>query len=84
MAVTILSSPRAVEMSVYVVRAFVQLRELLNSNKELARQFAQLEVRFDKRLTDHDQAIAAILSAIRGLTNPPMPKPRGFGFTAKL
>jgi hypothetical protein len=36
MAATILNSPRAVEMSVYVVRAFVQLRELLSSNKELA------------------------------------------------
>jgi hypothetical protein len=52
-------------MSVYVVRAFVQLRELLNSNKELARQFAQLEARLNKKLADHDQAIAAILSAIR-------------------
>jgi hypothetical protein len=84
MAATILSSPRAVEMSVYVVRAFVQLRELLNSNKELARQFAQLEARLNKKLADHDQAIAAILSAIRELMNPPVPKRRGIGFTAKL
>jgi hypothetical protein len=43
MAATILSSPRAIEMSVYVVRAFVQLREMLASNRELARRFAQLE-----------------------------------------
>ncbi len=41
MAATVLNSPRAVEMSVYVVRAFVQLRELLSSNKELARRFAR-------------------------------------------
>jgi hypothetical protein len=40
MAATILNSPRAVEMSVFVVRAFVQLREMLASNKELARRFA--------------------------------------------
>src|SRR5579871_2981472 len=69
-AATILNSPRAVEMSVYVVRAFVQLRELLGSNRELARRFAQLEARLDKKLTDHDAAITAILSAIRELMNP--------------
>ncbi len=45
MAATVLNSPRAIEMSVYVVRAFVQLRETLASNKELARRFAQLETR---------------------------------------
>jgi hypothetical protein len=59
MAATILNSTRAVEMSVYVVRAFVQLREMLASNKELARRFAQLETRLDKKLTVHDEAIAA-------------------------
>jgi hypothetical protein len=84
-AANVLNSPRAVEMGIYVVRAFVQLRELLNSNKELARQFAQLEARLNKKLADHDQAIAAILSAIRELMNPqPAPKGRGIGFTAKL
>jgi hypothetical protein len=67
MAATILNSTRAVEMSVYVVRAFVKLRDLLSSNRELARRFAQLETRLDKKLTEHDEAIAAILSAIRQL-----------------
>jgi hypothetical protein len=84
MAATILNSPRAVEMSVYVVRAFVQLRELLSSNKELARRFAQLEARLDKKLAEHDDAIAAILSAIRELMNPPVPKRRPIGFTADI
>jgi ATP-dependent Clp protease ATP-binding subunit ClpA len=84
MAATILNSPRAVEMSVYVVRAFVQLREMLASNKELARRFAQLETRLDKKLTTHDEAIAAILSAIRQLMHPPVPKRRPIGFTADL
>jgi hypothetical protein len=74
---TILNSPRAVEMSVYVIRAFVQLRELVRSKKELARQFANLETRLNKKLADHDDAIAAILSAIRQLMNPPAPKRRG-------
>jgi hypothetical protein len=84
MTATVLNSPRAVEMSVYVVRAFVKLREMLASNKELARRFAQLETRLDKKLTDHDEAIAAILSAIRQLMHPPTPKRRPIGFTADL
>jgi len=84
MAATILNSPRAVEMSVYVVRAFVQLRELLSSNKELARRFAQLEARLNKKLATHDAAITAILCAIRELMNPTPPKRRSIGFTADL
>jgi ORF6N domain len=84
MAATILNSPRAVEMSVYVVRAFVQLREMLASSRELARRFAQLETRLDKKLTIHDEAIAAILAAIRQLMHPPVPKRRPIGFTADL
>lgn len=84
MAATILNSPRAVDMSVYVVRAFVHLRELLSSNRELARRFAELEARLDKRLAQHDQAIAAILSAIRQLMNAPHPRKRPIGFTADL
>jgi ATP-dependent Clp protease ATP-binding subunit ClpA len=71
-------------MSVYVVRAFVHLRELLSSNRELARRFAQLETRLDKKVTEHDLAIAAILSAIRELMHPPVPKRRPIGFTADL
>jgi hypothetical protein len=84
MAAMVLNSPRAVEMSVYVVRAFVQLRELLASNKELARRFAQLETRLDKKFTSHDEAIAAILAAIRQLMHPRVPKRRPIGFTADL
>jgi hypothetical protein len=69
-AATILNSPRAVEMSVYVVRAFVKLRELLSTNRELAQRFEQLESRLDRKFTEHDEAIAAILSAIRELMKP--------------
>ena len=79
-----LNSPRAVAMGVYVVRAFVQLRELLASNKDLARRLDQLEARLDKKLATHDETIAAILSAIRQLMNPPTPRRRGIGFTADL
>jgi ORF6N domain len=81
---SVLRSPQAIAVNIQIMRAFVQLRELLNSNKELARQFAQLEARLNKKLADHDQAITAILSAIRQLMNPATPKRRGIGFTAKL
>ncbi len=47
-AAAVVDSPRAVAMGVYVVRAFVHLRELMSSNRELARRFAQLEARLDK------------------------------------
>lgn len=80
MAATILNSPRAVEMSVYVVRAFIQLRELLASNKELAKRLDQLESRLQKKLAAHDEAIATILSAIRQMMHPPEPKKRSIGF----
>ncbi len=83
-AANVLNSARAITMGVYVVRAFVQLRDLLSSNKELARRFAQLEARLDKKLAEHDEAIAAILSAIRELMNPPAGKRRPIGFTANL
>ena len=80
MAATILNSARAVEMSLYVVRAFVRLRELLASNTELARRLDDLE----RQLGGHDAASTAILSAIRELMNPPAGKRRGIGFTADV
>jgi hypothetical protein len=81
---SVLGSKRAIAINIEIMRAFVKLRELLTSNKELARQFGELEVRLEKKLTAHDEAIAAILSAIRQLMNPPHPKRRGIGFTADL
>ncbi|MDB6105708.1 MAG: hypothetical protein JWO52_5707 [Gammaproteobacteria bacterium] len=67
MAATTLNSHRGIEMSIYVVRAFVKLRDLLSSNRELARRFAQLGDAGWIKLTGHDETIAAILSAIRQL-----------------
>ena len=81
MAATILNSPRATEVSVYVVRAFVRLREVLASNKELALKLSELESRIGLKLDSHDQAIAGILNAIRELMRPPEPaKKRPIGF----
>lgn len=78
MAATILNSSRAAEVSVYVVRAFVGLREVLASNKELAAKFELLE----RRLDTHDQFIVGILKQIHDLMNPS--QTRAIGFTADL
>lgn len=75
MAATILNSPRAVEMTIYIVRAFVQLRDLLASNRQLAAKFAELE----RKVGSHDQIIVGILKAIRELMHPPVPKTRPIG-----
>jgi hypothetical protein len=83
-AANVLRSTRAIEMGIFVVRAFVQLRELLSSNKELAQRLDELESRLERKLTTHDQAIAGILKAIRELMNPPIAKKRPIGFTANL
>jgi hypothetical protein len=80
MAATTLNSPRAVEMSVYVVRAFVRLRELLATNRAFARKLDELE----SRLQTHDEAITGILRTLRELMNPPASERRGIGFTADL
>jgi ORF6N domain len=77
MAATILNSSRAIEMSVYVVRAFVQLRDTLSANAEIARRLDQLERKFGA----HDRAILEILQALRQLTQPAeAPKRRRIGF----
>lgn len=80
MAATILNSPKAIEMSVFIVRAFVQLREMLSSHKELAAKLEALEQKFGS----HDQAIAGLIDAIRQLMAPPAQKKRPIGFTAKV
>jgi CHASE3 domain sensor protein len=67
-------------MGIYVVRAFVRLRELLSGNKELARRFDELEQRLERKLTTHDQAIAGILDAIRQLMQAPASGKRSIGF----
>ena len=80
-AATILSTRRAVGVSVYVVRAFVQLRGVLTANRELAKRLDELETQIERKLDTHDRVIADILDAIRQLMSPPGPKPkRRIGF----
>lgn len=80
MAATILSTPKATEVSVFVVRAFVRFRETLATHHELAARLTQLEDRLAKKLAGHDHAIEEILRALRALTNPPSPPRPPIGF----
>lgn len=77
MAATVLNSPRAVEVSRYVIQAFVQQRELLAAHKDLAGKLADL----DRKYAAHDQAIAGIITTIRQMMMAPAEtkkKPMGF------
>ena len=80
MAATILNSPRAVAMSVYVIRAFVRMREDLAANGAIFRRLAE----FDKTLLLHDGALREIYQKLRPLLEPPPvpPKPE-IGFHVK-
>ena len=80
MAANILNSPRAVEMSVYVIRAFVKMRSTLARNQDMARRLAEIE----KVLLGHDGALRDLYDKIRPLLVPPDPKRAEIGFhTAK-
>ena len=77
MAANVLNSSQAVRMSVFVVRAFVKMRELLGGTKEFARQLRELEAKLAKlatRLDGHEVAIVDVLQHIMRLLDPP-PEP---------
>jgi len=76
MAATVLNSERAVEMSVFVVRAFVRLREMLATNRRLAGKIDELE----NRLDTHDSTIQDLIDAIRELMTPEDPPRKSIGF----
>ncbi len=84
MAATILNSPRAVEMSVYVVRAFVKLREVLSSNTELARKLEMLERSVASLDARTRRQFEEVYRAIRALMTPATVKSRPIGFTVDL
>ncbi len=77
---SVLRSHGAIAVNVQIMRAFVRMRELLASNTALARKLEELE----RKYQHHDNAIKAILSAIRELMTAPAPKQRPIGFTANL
>ena len=73
---SVLNSERAVKVNIAIMRAFVKLRQTLETNRELARKFAELE----KRVGKHDEKIDAILEAIRQLMAPSTKRRREIGF----
>ena len=73
---SVLRSERAVKVNIAIMRAFVKLREALESNRELAKKFSEL----DRRVGKHDEEISAIIEAIRQLMAPPEKPPRKIGF----
>jgi hypothetical protein len=76
---SVLKSDRAVQVNIAIMRAFVQMRELAASNRELAGKFAELEQRVGK----HDDAIRALFDAIGELMTPVASKRRKIGFGQK-
>lgn len=79
MSATILNSERAVAMSIYVIRAFVKMREQLMANNAILKRLAEVE----KTLINHDQALWDIYQKLLPLLQPPPEKPkRPVGFHA--
>jgi phage regulator Rha-like protein len=74
MAANILNSARAVQMSIFVVRAFAKMREALRGTPELARKLAELEKKLTARLDVHEVAIVQVLREVMQVLNPP-PEP---------
>jgi len=75
MAANILNSTRAVQMSIFVVRAFAKMREALRGTPELARKLAALEKKLTDRLDVHEAAIVQVLREVMQILNPPPPPP---------
>ncbi len=76
---SVLRGKRAVQVNIEIMRAFVRLRQILSSQKELARKLEQ----FERRIGAHDQKIEAVFQAIRQLMTPPEPGKRKIGFLVK-
>lgn len=73
---SVLNSERAVKVNIAIMRAFVKLREALETNRELAKKFSELA----QRVGQHDDEIAAIIGAIRQLMAPKEKPEREIGF----
>jgi ORF6N domain len=75
MAATVLKSPRAVQMSLFVVRAFVKMRQMLGAQNDLAKKLAKLEEKLTDRLDVHETAIVEVLQQVMILLTPAHPEP---------
>ncbi len=76
---SVLNSKRAIKVNIAIMRAFVKLRGMLETNRELAQKFEELR----RRVGKHDQEIGAIIEAIRQLMLPPEKPRREIGFHAR-
>jgi len=76
---SVLNSEKAIQVNIAIIRAFVKLRQILSTHKELARKLEQLERKTEK----HDTEIQAIFEAIRQLMKPPEQPKRRIGFHVK-
>jgi hypothetical protein len=77
MAASVLNSDKAIEVSIFIVRAFLKLRRIVSEYKELQLKIEQIE----KHLADHDEQIVEVIKLIKQLLNPqPPPKRRRIGF----
>lgn len=87
MSANVLNSPQAVRMSVFVVRAFVKMRELLSGTRELTAELKKLEAKLTARLDVHETVIVEVLQRIMDILNPPPDPPeptrRQIGFHAR-
>jgi hypothetical protein len=86
MAANILRSPKAIQMSVFVVRAFIRMRQMLVEQRGLARKLAELEKELTARLDLHESAITEMMRQIRQLLSPPPepePPKRRIGFVVE-
>jgi uncharacterized membrane protein len=76
---SVLNSHRSIEVNIEIMRAFVRLRQLVSTHKELSQKLTELE----RKIGAHDEQIQVILDAIRQLMTPPEPNKRKIGFLAK-
>jgi phage regulator Rha-like protein len=87
MAANVLNSPQAVQMSVFVVRAFVKMRGSFSDSRELVKKLAALEKELKSRLDAHEVAIVEVLQRVMAILDPPPPPPepprREIGFHVK-
>ncbi len=87
MVASILNSPEAIRMSIFVVRAFIQMRELLSGSHELAVELKKIEATLTARLDGHEIAIIDVLRRIMQLLDPPPETPlpeKSMGFHATI
>ncbi len=80
MAASVLNSNQAIDISVFIVRAFIRLRQILATQKDFDHKILELE----SRLSEHDQAIISLLDAINQLMKPPKKKQGQIGFKPNL